>query len=40
MVVEGVSFTVRRGESIGVVGPTGGGKSTLVDLLLGLLSPA
>jgi ATP-binding cassette, subfamily B, bacterial PglK len=34
-----VSFTITRGESIGIVGPTGAGKSTLVDVLLGLLPP-
>jgi ABC-type multidrug transport system fused ATPase/permease subunit len=34
-----VSFTIRRGQSIGIVGPTGSGKSTLVDVLLGLLPP-
>lgn len=38
--VENVSFAVRRGESIGLVGSTGGGKSTLIDLLLGLLPPS
>lgn len=32
-------LTIRAGEFIGVVGPTGGGKTTLVDLLLGLLEP-
>ncbi len=35
-----VSLTIRRGEQIGICGPTGGGKSTLVDLMAGLLSPA
>lgn len=35
-----VDLTIRRGEFIGVVGPTGGGKSTLVDVMLGLLEPA
>ena len=37
--VRGVSIVVRRGEAIGIVGATGAGKSTLVDLLLGLLVP-
>jgi ATP-binding cassette, subfamily B, bacterial PglK len=32
-----VDLTVRAGEFVGIVGPTGGGKSTLVDLMLGLL---
>ncbi len=35
----GVSFTLRTGEYVGVVGPNGGGKSTLVRLLNGLLQP-
>ncbi len=35
-----ISFSIRRGESIGIVGPTGAGKSTLVDLMLGLLEPS
>jgi ATP-binding cassette, subfamily B, bacterial PglK len=35
-----VSVRIRRGESIGIVGPTGAGKSTLVDLLIGLLPPS
>lgn len=34
-----ISLTIRRGESIGIVGPTGAGKSTLVDVILGLLPP-
>jgi ABC-type multidrug transport system fused ATPase/permease subunit len=33
------SFTVRRGTRLGIVGPTGSGKSTLTDLLLGMLEP-
>ncbi|MCW2750457.1 MAG: transporter ATP-binding protein [Aeromicrobium sp.] len=37
--VAGVSLRIRRGEYVGVVGPTGSGKSTLIDLLLGLLEP-
>ena len=35
-----VSLTIRRGESIGVVGPTGAGKSTLIDTVVGLLPPS
>ena len=37
--LENVSFTVRRGEFVCVVGPNGGGKSTLLKLLLGLEKP-
>ncbi|MBR4308989.1 MAG: ABC transporter ATP-binding protein [Oscillospiraceae bacterium] len=33
-VLKDLSFTIRAGESIGVIGRTGAGKSTLVDLLL------
>ena len=38
-VLADVDLTIRRGEFIGICGPTGGGKSTLVDLLVGLLQP-
>ena len=34
-----VNMTVRAGESLGIVGETGSGKTTLVDILLGLLRP-
>jgi ATP-binding cassette, subfamily B, bacterial PglK len=37
--LRGVSLTVRRGEFIGLCGPTGGGKSTLLDVIAGLLVP-
>src|SRR5919107_5529153 len=37
--LSGVSFGLRPGEYVGVVGPNGGGKSTLVRLLNGLLRP-
>ncbi len=35
-----VNMTVRAGESLGIVGETGSGKTTLVDILLGLLRPS
>lgn len=35
----GLSTRIARGEWVGVVGPTGAGKTTLVDILLGLLIP-
>ena len=37
--IAGVSFTVRQGEMIGVIGPNGSGKTTLFALLSGFLPP-
>lgn len=37
--IDGVSLSIAAGESVGFIGPTGGGKSTLLDLILGLLEP-
>jgi putative ABC transport system ATP-binding protein len=32
-VLKGVNFTIRKGETVAIVGPTGAGKSTIVQLL-------
>lgn len=37
--LSGVSFTARAGERIGVVGASGAGKTTIADVILGLLLP-
>jgi ATP-binding cassette, subfamily B, bacterial PglK len=37
--LDGLSLVIRKNTSLGVIGPTGSGKSTLVDLLLGLYHP-
>ena len=34
-----MSFSIKKNEFIGIVGETGTGKSTLVDLLIGLIPP-
>jgi len=38
-VLEGVSFYAEKGQLVGVVGPNGGGKSTLFKVILGFLKP-
>ncbi|MES0339323.1 MAG: thiol reductant ABC exporter subunit CydD [Anaerolineales bacterium] len=37
--LDGVTFTIPQGKIVGVVGPTGGGKSTLAHLLLRFAEP-
>jgi len=38
--LKGVSLQVAPYTSVGIVGPSGGGKTTMVDVLLGLLTPS
>ncbi len=37
--IEGISFTVAKGEIFGLLGPNGAGKSTLIRLICGLIQP-
>lgn len=37
--IDGISFTIKPGDTIAFVGPSGSGKSTLVKLLVGLYTP-
>jgi len=39
-VLEGIDLVIERGSRLGIIGPTGGGKSTLVDIIMGLLEPS
>ena len=38
-VLEDISFTLKQGDFLGMMGPNGGGKTTLLKLLLGILKP-
>lgn len=38
-ILENISLTIGAGEYVGIIGPNGGGKTTLLKLMLGLLKP-
>ena len=38
-VLEDVNLTVKKGEFLAIIGPNGGGKTTLLKIILGLLKP-
>ncbi|MBN2122991.1 MAG: ABC transporter ATP-binding protein [Deltaproteobacteria bacterium] len=38
-ILRDVNFTLRKGEFLGIIGPNGGGKTTFLKLLLGILKP-
>lgn len=39
-VLKGVAFKIKAGDAVGIVGPTGAGKSTLARMLVGALAPS
>lgn len=39
-VLHDISFSIRRGEAVGLVGPSGAGKTSLADVILRLFEPA
>jgi ABC-type multidrug transport system fused ATPase/permease subunit len=37
--IDGISFEINEGIFVGIVGPSGAGKTTLVDIMLGIIEP-
>jgi ABC-type multidrug transport system fused ATPase/permease subunit len=40
VILDNISFTIEKGEKIGIVGLSGAGKTTLIEILSGLLKPS
>jgi zinc transport system ATP-binding protein len=38
-IIDDFSFAIEKGTIVGIIGPNGGGKSTLLKLMMGLLTP-
>lgn len=38
-ILQGASFKIRHGEAVGIIGPSGTGKSTILRIIAGLLAP-
>lgn len=38
-VLEHISFAIEKGDYVGIIGPNGGGKTALLKIIVGLLSP-
>ncbi len=39
LILENINLEINKGEKIGIIGPTGEGKSTFIDIFMGLLKP-
>ena len=39
IILKNISLVIKKGKKIGFIGPTGSGKSTLIDVIMGLIHP-
>lgn len=39
-VIDNITFSLHKGDYLGIIGPNGGGKTTLLKLMIGLLKPS